>query len=238
MQRIDMRKEDALRPIRITPDFMPNAAGSCFIEWGNTRVLVSACVKEGVPPFLAESGKGWVTAEYAMLPGSTGTRKARERGKSDSRSIEIQRLIGRSLRSIVDQEALNGFTVTVDCDVVQADGGTRTASITGGYVALALACKKLMAEGKLEKWPLKKHLAAVSAGVVEGEPILDLCYVEDSGAEADMNFVGDEDGGIAEIQICGEKRTITDEEFARLLALCKQGVAQLVKIQKEVLEDA
>lgn len=237
MKRIDERAADELRRVKITPDFMPNAAGSCFIEWGNTRVLVSASVKEGVPSFLAESGRGWLTAEYAMLPGSTGTRKARERGKADSRSIEIQRLIGRSLRSVLDLEALNGFTITIDCDVVQADGGTRTASITGGFVALGLAVKRLIREGRLEKNPIKTYLAAVSAGIVEGRALLDLCYAEDSSAEADMNFVGDEQGGIAEIQICGEKRTIRDEEFAALLGYCKKGVGELIRKQKEILEN-
>lgn len=229
------RTFDQLRNISITPGFMPNAAGSCLIEWGNTRVLCSATVQNGVPPFLEGKGQGWLTAEYAMLPGSTLTRKKRERGKSDSRSIEIQRLIGRSLRSVLDFTALNGLTVTVDCDVIQADGGTRTASITGGYVALSLCVKKLLAEGVLSRSPIQQALAAVSAGIVEDRPLLDLCYQEDSSAQADMNFVGTEDGGIAEIQICGEKRPVTEEEFSALLGLCKQGVSQLIAIQKQVI---
>ena len=158
----------------------------------------------------------------------TLTRKKRERGKADSRSIEIQRLIGRSLRSILDFTALDGLTITVDCDVIQADGGTRTASITGGFVALSLCVHRLLQEGKIAKNPIQQTLAAVSAGIVEDKPLLDLCYQEDSSAQADMNFVGTEDGGISEIQICGEKRPISDEEFAALLGLCKQGVRQPV----------
>lgn len=229
------RNFDQLRNISITPDFMPNAAGSCLIEWGDTRVLCSATVQESVSPFLEGKGQGWLTAEYAMLPGSTLTRKKRERGKSDSRSIEIQRLIGRSLRSILDFTAIDRLTITIDCDVIQADGGTRTASITGGFVALCLCVKKLLAQEKISKNPIKQALAAVSAGIVADKPLLDLCYKEDSSAQADMNFVGTEDGGISEIQICGEKRPISDEEFAALLQLCKQGVSQLIAIQKKVI---
>ncbi len=237
MARIDGRAAHELRKISITPDFMPNAAGSCLIEWGSTRVLVSASVSDAVPPFLMESGRGWVTAEYAMLPGSTPVRKPRERTKTDSRSVEIQRLVGRSLRSVMDLEAIDGFTITVDCDVIQADGGTRTASITGGFVALSLAVKKMLGEGKIKKNPIKQYLAGVSAGIVGGQALLDLCYLEDSSAEADMNFVGAGDGGIAEIQIAGEKRTISDGEFARLLGLCKKGVGELMTLQKRILED-
>lgn len=233
--RIDGRENNALRAFRVTPGFMPNSPGSCLVEWGNTRVLVTANVEERVPPFLAGKGKGWLTAEYAMLPGSTLGRKQRERQKSDSRSIEIQRLIGRSLRSVMDFEALGERMITIDCDVIEADGGTRTASITGGFLALSLLVKKLMAEGKLEQNPIRENLAAVSAGMVGGEALLDLCYAEDSSAEADMNFVGTESGGISEVQIAGEKRTVSDEEFMALLALCKKGVAELIQKQKEVL---
>ena len=233
--RIDQRKADELRPVRVTKDFMPNAGGSCLIEWGNTRLLVTANYSESVPPFLKDSGRGWLTAEYAMLPGSTLTRKPRERGKSDSRSVEIQRLIGRSLRSVMDFEASSGLTIQIDCDVIQADGGTRTCAITGGYLALCLLARKLLSEGKIERNPVKAPLAAVSAGIVDGAFLLDLCYAEDSTAEADMNFVGSEDGSIAEIQICGEKRTIRPEEFSALLALCQKGVGELIALQKEVL---
>lgn len=237
MTRNDNRTADQPRPLNIIPNFMPNAAGSCLIETGRTRVLCTATVQHSVPPFLQDSGKGWLTAEYSMLPGSTLTRKGRERQKSDSRSIEIQRLIGRSLRSVVDTSLMPGLTITIDCDVIQADGGTRTASITGGFVALGLAVKKLMKEGRLTANPIKKYLAAISAGVVGGEPLLDLCYIEDSSAEADMNYVGTEDGEIAEIQICGEKRTITGGEFVKLIDLCQKGVAELIAYQKTILEE-
>lgn len=235
--RVDGREKDELRSLRITPHFMPNSGGSCLIEWGNTRVLVTANVENKVPPFLAGKGSGWLTAEYAMLPGSTLGRKPRERQKSDSRSIEIQRLIGRSLRSVLDFEALGERMITVDCDVIQADGGTRTASITGGFIALGLLVRRLMNEGIIDKNPIREYLAAVSAGIVDGEPLLDLCYQEDSRAEADMNFVGTEGSCISEIQICGEKRAITDVEFANLLVACKTGVKQLIQKQKEVLEN-
>ena len=233
--RVDAREPGALRPVRVTPHFMPNSGGSCLMEWGNTRVLVTANVESRVPSFLAGQGKGWLTAEYAMLPGSTLGRKQRERQRADSRSIEIQRLIGRSLRSVMDFEALGEHTVTVDCDVIQADGGTRTASITGGFIALGLLIKRMMAAGQIAQNPIREHLAAVSAGIVGGEPLLDLCYAEDSSAEADMNFVGTESGGISEIQIAGEKRAVTDAEFANLLVLCKMGIRRLIEIQKEVL---
>ena len=238
MNRVDGRTPEQLRPIRVTPDFMPNSGGSCLIEWGNTRVLVTANASFNVPPFVDAEKSGWLTAEYAMLPGSTLGRKQRERGKTDSRSVEIQRLIGRSIRSILDFGAFTGITVNIDADVIQADGGTRTASITGGYIAAALLFKKLLAEGKISRNPMQGYLAAVSCGVVEGNALLDLCYKEDSNAEADMNFVGTEDGGISELQISGEKRPVTDEELAKLISLCKQGVAQLIDIQKKVLEEA
>ena len=234
--RNDKRRSDAIRKTNIIPGFMPNAAGSCLIETGRTRVLCTATVQHGVPAFRPEN-QGWITAEYSMLPGSTVIRKQRERQKSDSRSIEIQRLIGRSLRSIIDLSLIPGLTINIDCDVIQADGGTRTASITGGYVALALAVKKLIKSGTIKQNPLKKHLAAVSAGIVEGEPLLDLCYTEDSNAEADMNYVGTDDGEIAEIQITGEKRTIKGEEFVKLISLCQDGVSALIAEQKKILED-
>lgn len=233
--RIDGRNADEIRNINILQDFMPNSGGSCLIECGNTRILVTANVSYSVPPFLEGKNQGWLTAEYAMLPGSTGTRKNRERSKADSRGIEIQRLIGRSLRSIMDFSAMPEMTFTIDADVIQADGGTRTASITGAYVALHLLVRKLLAEGKLKKSPIKKGIAAVSAGIVAGEPLLDLCYAEDSKAEADMNFVGTEDGGICEVQISGEKRDVRKAEFETLLQLCTEGVAQLITIQKEAL---
>ena len=235
--RYDNRKNDELRQIRITKDFMKNSAGSCLIEWGNTRILVTANYELSVPRFITEENRGWLTAEYSMLPGSTIVRKQRERGKTDSRGTEIQRLIGRSLRSIVDFTKIPGITITVDADVIEADGGTRTASITGGYVALSLLVKKLLSEGIIKEDPLKSGLAAVSCGIVDDEALLDLCYVEDSNAIADMNFVGNENGEIAEIQISGEKRTVKDEEFFELLKLAKKGINEIIEIQKRCLEE-
>lgn len=234
--RNDKRTNDTSRRVNIIPNFMPNAAGSCLIETGRTRVLCTATVSHTVPTFRPDN-MGWLTAEYSMLPGSTVVRKARERLKSDSRSIEIQRLIGRSLRSIVDLSKLPGITITIDCDVIQADGGTRTASITGGFVAFGLAVKKLLTQGVITENPIKKYLAAISAGIVNGEPMLDLCYTEDSSAEADMNYVGTEDGEIAELQITGEQRTIRGDEFVKLISLCQDGVIQLINEQKKILED-
>ena len=234
--RNDKRTNDTSRRVNIIPNFMPNAAGSCLIETGRTRVLCTATVTHTIPTFRPDN-MGWLTAEYSMLPGSTVIRKARERLKSDSRSIEIQRLIGRSLRSIVDLSKLPGITITIDCDAIQADGGTRTASITGGFVALGLAVKKLLAQGTITENPIKKYLAAISAGIVNGEPMLDLCYTEDSSAEADMNYVGTEDGEIAELQITGEQRTIRGDEFVKLISLCQDGVIRLINEQKKILED-
>ena len=178
MPRIDKRKSYHLREVRIIKDFMPNAAGSCLIEFGRTRVLCTATVQNSAPSYVPE-GTGWLTAEYSMLPGSTTTRKQRERNKYDGRSIEIGRLIGRSLRSIMDFTAIPDLTITIDCDVIQADGGTRCASITGGFVALALACQKLVDEGLIEKIPLHRYISAVSVGVVDGVAMADLCYEED-----------------------------------------------------------
>ena len=234
--RNDKRTNDTSRRVNIIPNFMPNAAGSCLIETGRTRVLCTATVSHTVPTFRPDN-MGWLTAEYSMLPGSTVVRKARERLKSDSRSIEIQRLIGRSLRSIVDLSKLPGITITIDCDVIQADGGTRTASITGGFVAFGLAVKKLLTQGVITENPIKKYLAAISAGIVNGEPMLDLCYTEDSSAEADMNYVGTEDGEIAELKITGEQRTIRGDEFVKLISLCQDGVIRLINEQKKILED-
>ncbi len=237
MARNDKRKLQDMRNVTVTPNFMPNSEGSCLIEFGRTRVLCTATVQKNVPPFLHDQGRGWLTAEYSMLPGSTPSRKQRERLKSDARSVEIGRLIGRSLRACVDFATLGEMTITVDCDVIQADGGTRTASITGGYIALALAIKKLMANGAVKKNPLKCQIAAVSAGIVGDMPMLDLCYTEDSSADADMNYVGTDTGEIAEIQVSGEARTITGDEFVKLVALCREGVQKLVEIQKQILEE-
>ncbi|MGI6664489.1 MAG: ribonuclease PH [Christensenellaceae bacterium] len=238
MTRIDGRAFDALRKIEVKKDFMPNSGGSCLISFGNTQIIVTANMNHSVPPFLEGKGQGWLTAEYAMLPGSTSPRKWRERSKLDGRSSEIQRLIGRSLRSVMDFTAFADMTFTVDADVIAADGGTRTAAITGGYIALSLLVEKLLKEEVLAKNPIKKQIAAVSAGIVAGEALLDLCYAEDSRAEADMNFVGTASGGISEIQIAGEARDVEESEFLALLALCQKGVRELIAIQQAVLKEA
>ena len=189
MERHDGRKAFEIRPCQILTDFVESAYGSCLISTGKTKVICTASVEEGVPPFLRNSGRGWVTAEYAMLPASTGSRKARDGIKKDGRSVEIQRLIGRSLRQAIDMEKLGERTITLDCDVLQADGGTRTASITGAYVALVLAVNKLMQNGLIEENPIIGQVAAISAGIVNDQPMLDLCYIEDSNAQTDMNLV-------------------------------------------------
>ncbi|MEA5002200.1 MAG: ribonuclease PH [Christensenella sp.] len=235
--RTDGRKANEARSLDMRINVLKNAQGSVIINTGDTQVLCTAMIEEGVPPFLTGTGKGWLTAEYSMLPASTPNRKKRDGLKKDGRGVEIQRLIGRSLRSVCDFEGMGEYTVYVDCDVLNADGGTRTASISGAFVAAALCVKKAMDAGLITKSPLKRHIAAVSAGIVNDEPILDLCYKEDSGAQADMNMVATDDGNIGEIQVCGEKRTITEEEFAQLKQLCKKGIAEIIAKQKETLKD-
>lgn len=235
MIREDLRATDQLRTIKIIPDFMRNAHGSCLIEWGRTRVLCTCMLGEGVPPFLMGRNMGWLTAEYSMLPGSTFTRKQREIAKRDGRSVEIGRLIGRTLRCCVDFKALGENTLYIDCDVIEADGGTRTAAITGAFVALALACEKLLNGGVLNSSPIKDYVAAVSCGFVENTPLLDLCYIEDSNAQADMNLVMTGSGNVIEIQCCGEKRAISLEELNQLTAMGKEGIAQIIGIQKEII---
>ncbi len=235
MARLDGRAADALREHEIIPGFVPTAAGSCLIRTGNTRVICTASVEEGVPGFLRNKGQGWLTAEYAMLPASTGSRKARDGLKKDGRGVEISRLIGRALRQAVDRRYLGERTITIDCDVLTADGGTRTAAITGGYVALALAIRKLMAEGLLKESPLIHQIAAVSAGVVGGTPCLDLSYPEDSTAETDMNFVMNEQGCFIELQGTGEGRAFTPEELSRLISLGSKGCRELLGLQSNVL---
>ncbi|MEA4854450.1 MAG: ribonuclease PH [Christensenella sp.] len=234
--RKDGRKSDELRPVTITAGIIKNAQGSVLISTGDTQVLCTAMLEEGVPSFLEGTGRGWLTAEYAMLPASTPSRKKRNGAKPDGRGVEIQRLIGRSLRSVCDFEGMGEYTVYVDCDVLNADGGTRTASISGAFVAAALCMEKAVQQGILHKIPLKGHIAAISAGIVNDEAILDLCYTEDSGAQADMNMVATDDGGIGEIQVCGEKRTITAEEFDQLRTLCGVGIQKMIEIQKEALK--
>lgn len=236
--RIDGRKNDELRPVKITVDFNRFAEGSVLIEMGNTMVLCNASVEEKVPPHV-QSG-GWITAEYSMLPRANRDRSKRDisKLKLSPRSAEIQRLIGRSLRGAADLEALGERTITVDCDVLQGDGGTRTASVTGGWLAAAIACKRLMRAGLLEKMPLKPCVAAVSAGIVADVPMLDLCYEEDSSAMVDLNCVMTADGCLIEVQGTGEGRPFTVEEQQNLVRLCAKGISELTALQKKYLEEA
>jgi len=227
------RTPDTPRPISIELDAQRNAKGSVIISTGGTRVLCAASVDDRVPPWMVESGKGWVTAEYRMLPGSSSQRISR--GKN-SRATEIQRLIGRSLRAVVDMQALAGFTITVDCDVLDADGGTRTASITGAWVALWLACDRLVRENRLNSNPVKQHLAATSVGVVDGTPLLDLDYPEDSAADVDMNVVGTDDGRLVEVQGTAEGEPFTREELDALLSLAQKGIEELVAAQRKAIQ--
>ena len=235
--RQDGRQPDEKRPVTIETDFVRTAYGSCLIATGNTRVICTASVEETVPPFLKGKGQGWVTAEYAMLPASTTERKKRDGIKKDGRSVEIQRLIGRSLRQAVDLKALGERTVTLDCDVLEADGGTRTASITGAMVALTCAADRLVREGKLAVSPIIHQVAAISAGVVREVPCLDLCYAEDSGAQVDMNLVMNEKGEFIELQGTGEGRAFSGEELATLMRYGRKGIEELQLAQREALGD-
>ena len=237
--RADGRRADQLRPIRFQNGIAPNASGSTLIEWGNTRVICAVMIEESVPRWMKEQGVtgGWVTAEYSMLPYSTAQRKQRDstRGKVDGRTQEIQRLIGRSMRAAVDLEKLGQRTIWIDCDVLQADGGTRTASISGAYVALSLAVKKLMAEGKLAENPILHGVAAVSVGICSGVALLDLCYTEDAAAAVDFNLVMNSDGAFIELQGSGEEATFTEDQLAQLMNLGKQGVGELLQLQQMAL---
>ena len=237
MSRADGRKFTELRPVTITPDFVKFAEGSVLISCGNTKVICNATVEESVPPFLTGQGKGWVAAESNLLPRATATRSPRDicMLKLNGRSAEIQRLIGRSRRAAIDMELLGERTITIDCDVLQGDGGTRTASITGGFVAMMLAFQKMMANGPLAEYPVSGYVAAVSAGIVEDEALLDLCYEEDSSAMVDLNCVMDDQGRLIEIQGTGEERPFTLAEQQELVRLCEKGMRQLQEIQKEVL---
>ena len=237
MTRPSNRLPDQLRDVRITRHYTCHAEGSVLIEFGNTKVLCTASVEESVPPFLRGKGEGWVTAEYGMLPRSTHTRMAREaaKGKQTGRTQEIQRLIGRSLRAVVDLKALGERQITIDCDVLQADGGTRTASITGACVALHDALQGLVAAGKLPASPLKDWVAAISVGVFEGEAMLDLDYPEDSACDTDMNVVMTGAGGFVEVQGTAEGAPFSREELNTLLALAEQGIARLVALQKQAV---
>jgi len=238
--RGDGRRAEDLRPVHITPGFIGNADGSVLIELGNTRVICTAAVEEQVPPFLRDTGKGWVTAEYGMLPGSSAQRIPREaaRGRVGGRTHEIQRLIGRSVRAVTNLELIGPRTIWLDCDVIQADGGTRTASVTGAYVALALAVRSLAAQGKIAGNPLSGSVAAVSVGIVGGEPLLDLCYEEDSRADVDMNFVMTGGGGFVEVQGTAEREPFSKTELDRLADLAARGISQLTQSQLYVLEEA
>jgi ribonuclease PH len=228
-QRSHGRTPAQLRPVSFEPDFVRSATGSALISVGDTRVICTASVEERVPRWMVGRGTGWLTAEYGMLPASTGQRKARDisKGRADGRSVEIQRLIGRSLRGVVDFEALGERTVYVDCDVLQADGGTRCASITGGYVALRRALARLVGEGTLERVPLTGSVAAVSAGIVAGVPLLDLDYPEDSSAEVDANVVMTGEGGLVEVQATAERTPLSRAHLDELLALAERGIAEL-----------
>ena len=237
VNRANGRAANELRPVKLTRGVMKHAHGSCLAEFGDTRVLCAATIEEGVPGWRKGAKAGWVTAEYAMLPASTGKRCKREHANRKGRSMEIERLIGRSLRTVVNMKALGEYTVTVDCDVIQADGGTRTASITGACVALADALNKLVAAGKLKTNPMKGMVAAVSVGIVNGKALCDLEYVEDSAAETDMNVVMTEDGRIIEVQGTAEGEPFTHEELLSLLALARGGIESIVTTQKAALEN-
>jgi ribonuclease PH len=237
MTRSDSRGAADLRPVTMTPQYLMHPEGSVLIEAGRTRVICTASIEDRVPPFLRNSGKGWVTAEYGMLPRATSTRTTREAssGKVGGRTQEIQRLIGRSLRAVTKLEDLGERTVWVDCDVIQADGGTRTASITGSYVALVLALRTLVKRGVLPRVPVQDHVAAISVGIVEGVPLLDLAYEEDSRADVDMNVIKTSDGRYIEIQGTAETTPFGRDRLYDMLALADAGIAELVAIQKQVL---
>jgi len=234
--RSDSRQPAEMRPVEIVIDYLMTAEGSALIKVGNTHVLCAATVEDTVPQFLRNSGKGWVTAEYSMLPRATAKRTPREvtKGRPSGRTHEIQRLIGRSLRSVIDVAALGERTVVIDCDVLQADGGTRTASVTGAFVALTLALRQLVRYGALKEMPVRDFVAATSVGLLNGVPVLDLCYEEDSRADVDMNVVMTGSGRFVEVQATAEHAPFDDEQLGRLLALARGGVAGLIEIQQPV----
>ena len=233
--RIDNRENDQLRNITITNNYLMSPQGSVLIEMGNTKVICTASVEESTVRHLKGTGQGWVTAEYGMLPGSTGTRKRRDVVKVDGRTVEIQRLIGRSLRAVVDMKLLGERTIWIDCDVIQADGGTRTASITGAFIAMIEAMKWMKNEGMIKELPVKNFVSAISVGIVEDEPIMDLCYYEDAAAQVDMNLVMTDKGEYVEIQGTGEESTFSEAQLKILLVLGKKGCRQLFEDQKEKL---
>ena len=236
--RHDKRNANELRSVFLGPGFSKHAEGSCFVKFGDTHIICTATVEEKVPPFLRNTGSGWVTAEYGMLPRATHDRVDREaaKGKQSGRTQEIQRLIGRALRSVIDLKALGERQVKIDCDVIQADGGTRTASITGAYVALHQALQKLVDKKTIKALPITDQVAAISCGISKGEGVLDLDYIEDSNAEVDANFVITGSGKLVEIQATAEKDPFSDKEFNTMLGLAKEGIAELIALQKQVLK--
>ena len=233
--RTDGRNNNELRQVEIITNFNPYAEGSCLIKYGNTHVICTASVEDKVPSWLKDSGKGWITAEYAMLPRATQTRIQRENKKPSARSEEIKRLIGRALRGGVDLSQMPEISITIDCDVIQADGGTRTASVTGGFVALYIALNKLVQDGVLTQNPIREFVAAVSCGICNGQAVLDENYDEDSSAQADANFVLTESGGIIEVQGTAEGEPISEKQLTELLALAQKGISELIAKQKQVL---
>jgi ribonuclease PH len=240
MDRSFNRSAGELRPVTLTPGVSRHAEGSCLVEFGHTKVLCTASVDETVPPFLRNTGQGWITAEYGMLPRSTNSRNPREaaKGKQSGRTQEIQRLIGRSLRTSVDLKHLGERQIVIDCDVIEADGGTRTASITGGFVALAMAIEAMNKRKAFKTHPLIAPVAAISCGIVQGEALLDLDYVEDSGAEVDANIIMTAEGKFVEVQMSGEESTFNETQLASLLSLSKHGIEQLIKLQRKALGGA
>jgi ribonuclease PH len=236
--RSDGRAPDQMRPVKLTPDFIPTAEGSVLIEIGQTRVICTATADDGVPSFLRGAGQGWVTGEYGMLPRATEQRTPREttRGRASGRTLEIQRLIGRSLRAVADLKALGERTIWLDCDVIQADGGTRTASITGAFIAMALAMQRLVAAGILPAVPLRDTVAATSVGIVEGEPVLDLAYAEDSSAQVDMNVVMTGSGRFVEVQATAEGEPFVGADLEEMLALAAKGIRELTEQQQTLLQ--
>lgn len=237
MIRIDGRAASQMRPVTLATDYLLTAEGSVVIDVGHTRVLCAATIEDGVPGFLRGKGSGWVTAEYSMLPRATITRTPREasKGRQSGRTLEIQRLIGRSLRAVMDMAALGERTLTLDCDVLQADGGTRTASITGAYVAMAIAVQKLLKAGVLKKTPIRDAVAATSVGIVKGNPVLDLCYEEDAAADVDMNLVMTGAGKFIELQATAEQIPFDDPQLADLITLARNGIRELIDLQNEAL---
>ena len=236
--RVDGRKPNEIRAINMTPFYLEYAEGSVLIECGKTRILCAATVENKIPPHLKDTGQGWVTAEYALLPRSTQQRSMRDgvRGHINGRSYEIQRLIGRALRTVVDRQKLGERTIILDCDVIQADGGTRTTAITGAFVAMALACDQLLKDGKIGKIPIKDYIGAVSVGIVEGNPVVDLCYIEDAQADVDMNIVMTGSGDFVEIQGTGENTPFSYKSMIDMIDLARQGINQMIELQKKIVD--